>query len=116
MPTKKREAEVDSPSMAHNTMSVRWNKINALLGGTEAMRAAGELYMPRHQEEDTSNWQNRLARSVLTNVFKRTLRSLSGRPFTEEIRKRSRDGEAVSRRETASVNPRRVALASRRST
>ena len=85
MPSKK-EPQVDTPSMAHNTMSVRWSKINSLLGGTEAMRAAGELFLPRHQEEDFQNWQNRLERSVLTNVFKRTLRSLSGRPFTEQVR------------------------------
>jgi len=79
------KATVDSTSQAHNWMMVKWNKINALLGGTEAMRAMGEYYLPKHVEEDHANWQRRLGRSVLTNIYRRTVRSLSGRPFTEEI-------------------------------
>jgi hypothetical protein len=82
---RKREAQVDTPSSAHSIMSSRWDIINSLLGGTQAMRAAGEALMPRHVEEAHDNWQRRLMRSVLTNIFKRTIRSLSGRPFTEEI-------------------------------
>jgi hypothetical protein len=81
----KRKSTVENQSQAHQTMMVRWAKVNALLGGTETMRAMGEAYLPKHQEEDFHSWQRRLARSVLTNIFKRVIKSLSGRPFTEEI-------------------------------
>lgn len=79
------KATVDTTSSAHAWMSIMWHKINALLGGTETMRARGEAYLPRHAEEDYDNWQRRLDRSVLTNIYRRTVRSLSGRPFTEEV-------------------------------
>ena len=79
-------ATVETPSMAHSHMSTQWAKVNALLGGTDAMRAAGEHFLPKHAEETQNNWSNRLHRSVLTNLYRRTVRSLSGRPFTEKIR------------------------------
>jgi hypothetical protein len=80
------EVTVDNTSSAHSWMTLKWNKINSLLGGTETMRAAGEAYLPKHAEEDHSNYQRRLDRSVLTNIYRRTVRSLSGRPFTEDVR------------------------------
>jgi hypothetical protein len=86
MATKK-APQVDDTSMAHSMMSIKWNKINSLMGGTETMRAAAAGYLPKHAEEDHENWKRRLERSVLTNLYRRTVRSLSGRPFTEEIKR-----------------------------
>lgn len=82
---RKKESQVDDKSLAFSLMSIRWSKINSLLGGTEGMRAAGQAFLPRHTEEDVDTWQRRLERTVLTNIFRRTVKSLSGRPFTEEI-------------------------------
>jgi hypothetical protein len=81
----KKEADVSTPSSAHNTMSPRWELVDALLGGTEAMRAAGKKFLPQHEQESDRNYSNRLSRAVLLNMFDSTLDTLSGRPFEEEV-------------------------------
>lgn len=73
-------------SGAYDLMFPRWRLIETLLGGTEAMREAGELYLPRHQEETDKGYQERLASAVLLNMVERTLDTLSGKPFSEPIR------------------------------
>lgn len=81
-------AEINSPattSYAHRTMVPRWNMINALLGGTETMREAGEEYLPRHHREYPEDYDERLRCSVLFNVFEITLDNLAGKPFTEPL-------------------------------
>ena len=37
-----------------------WDLVTALLGGTRAMREAGEEYLPKHTEEDTARYEARL--------------------------------------------------------
>lgn len=75
----------DNPSSAFSIMAPRWNLINALLGGTETMRSAGEAYLPKHQEETSESYDRRLACSVLTNYVSVTLEGLVGRPFSQEV-------------------------------
>ena len=38
-------------SDAYDRMMPMWQKVEDLLGGTEAMRAAGDRHLPRHPEE-----------------------------------------------------------------
>ena len=73
-------------SAAYDTMLPRWHVIETLLGGTEAMREAGETYLPRHQEETDKGYQERLASAVLLNMVEQTLDTLSGKPFSEPIK------------------------------
>lgn len=73
-------------SGAYDTMLPRWQVIETLLGGTEAMRAAGETYLPRHQEETDAGYNDRLASAVLFNMVEQTLDTLSGKPFSEPIK------------------------------
>lgn len=70
-------------SLAYDRMVPRWHVIETLLGGTEAMRAAGDAYLPRHQEETEEGYQARLASSVLLNMVELTLDNLAGKPFKE---------------------------------
>lgn len=86
MASRTKEPQVDDHSIAYGIMNMRWQIINSLLGGTQAMRHTGQFMTPKHAQEDDDNWRRRVDRSVLTNIFKRTIRSLSGRPFTEEIK------------------------------
>ena len=82
------EKDPNSPattSAAYDFMSPRWTLIETLLGGTEAMREAGELYAPRHTEETEDGYQDRLEGSVLLNMVEQTLDTLSGKPFCEEM-------------------------------
>lgn len=73
-------------SAAYDQMAPRWHLIETLLGGTEAMRAAGETYLPRHSEETDKGYEERLNSAVLLNMVSQTLDTLSGKPFTEEVK------------------------------
>lgn len=74
------------PSYAWECMIPRWDKINAVLGGTETMRLANEAYLPKHTEETQLAYEERLKRSVFTNVTDQTLDTWTGKPFSEKIR------------------------------
>lgn len=83
------DKDKDSPattSMAYDVMKPRWDMIEALLGGTESMRAAGERYLPKHEEETDAGYAERLAQAVLFNITSDTLGSLVGKPFREGMR------------------------------
>ena len=74
------------PSVQWETMMPRWMKINAVLGGTETMRAAAEAYLPRHTEETTNAYKERLQKSVFTNVTRQTLNTWVGKPFSDKVK------------------------------
>lgn len=83
-------------SAAYDTMLPRWHVIETLLGGTEAMREAGELYLPRHQEETDKGYQERLASAVLLNMVEQTLDTLSGKPFSKPLKLNDDVPEAIA--------------------
>lgn len=58
-----------------------WQLMDALLGGTAAMRKAGERYLPRFPAEEQASYDARLAQTTLYNVTKRTLNVLASKPF-----------------------------------
>lgn len=61
--------------------------ISALLGGTDAMRAAGEAYLPKFKSEKAdkeygeSDYQDRLGAATLTPYLEDTVKSMTGRVF-----------------------------------
>jgi hypothetical protein len=81
----KRAEDPSIHSEAYATMLPRWDMINAVLGGTEAMREAGEVYMPRHQEETATGYMDRLQSATLLNITEHTLETLVGKPFSSPI-------------------------------
>ena len=72
-------------SIAYDTMAPRLARSSALLGGTDAMRAAGQDYLPIHNEETSRGWQDRLESNVLFNFYEVTLDQLAGKPFAEPL-------------------------------
>ena len=74
-----------TPSPAYLAMCPRWKLIDALLGGTETMKAAGEEYLPQYSEETNAAYKARLERAVLVNRMESTLENLVGRPFSEPV-------------------------------
>jgi len=66
-------------------MSRRWPLVEALMGGTTAMRAAATTYLPQDDKESSGNYTARLERSFLLNAFARTVRSMTGKPFSKPI-------------------------------
>lgn len=74
---KRYDAEQDD-----STRREEWALVDALLGGTRAMRAAGETYLPRWPEEEVAAYTARLASSTLYNAFAHTVKILSSKPFS----------------------------------
>lgn len=82
---QKKKPTVATPSGAYERMLPRWKMMDALLGGTETMRAAGQEYLPQYDNETNKNYQARLERAVLLNMTEQTLDTLAGKPFREQI-------------------------------
>lgn len=76
---------IRSTCAAIDAMSCHWQLIDALLGGSEAMRRAGEAYLPRQPKEETDDWQYRLDTATLYPAFERTVEILAGKPFSKQI-------------------------------
>lgn len=73
-------------SLAWDVMIDKWEMAEHLLGGTSAMRAAGREYLPQHEEETDTNYDERLHTNTLFNQLELTLDSFVGRPFSDPVR------------------------------
>ncbi|MGR5262341.1 hypothetical protein ACPV5Q_20865, partial [Vibrio astriarenae] len=62
-------------------MAEDWPLIDALMGGTSAMRKAGKLYLPQWPNELDDAYKNRVATATLFPAFSRTVEVLTGKPF-----------------------------------
>lgn len=71
-----------------------WKLIDALLGGTPAMRANAAEYLPKEAAEDEFAYVARVKRSVLYEAFKDTVRRLRSKPFSKPV---TLDGELPER-------------------
>jgi hypothetical protein len=76
---------IDTPSLAYLDMICDLELVTALMGGTEAMREAGQKYLPREPKESVAAYRNRLSRSVLYNAFADTVQKLVGKPFSKPV-------------------------------
>jgi hypothetical protein len=59
--------------------------VQALYGGTPAIRKAATEYLPRHEGEQQSSYDSRLRCAVLSNFFMDALRNIAARPFTRDV-------------------------------
>jgi hypothetical protein len=73
-------------SFAWDQMISTWTMVETILGGTEEMRRAGQLYLPQHEEESDVGYRERLNTNVLFNMTELTLEGLVGRPFSDPVR------------------------------
>jgi hypothetical protein len=76
---------VAEPADCVKAMGPSWALIEALLGGTQAMREAGETYLPRWVQEEADTYDKRLQSSTLFPAFSRTVTTLVGKPFAKPI-------------------------------
>lgn len=79
------EPDVSTTSLAYQAMEPEWAKINTVLAGTQSMRDAGEVYLPQHENESNTQYQERLQGNVLFNMTDLTLRTWVGKPFAASI-------------------------------
>ena len=82
---KNKLAQVDQPSEAYTAMAKHWHLADSLIGGTVAMREAGELYLPKEPKEEQSWYNTRLERAVLFPGFAKALRNLTGKAFASSV-------------------------------
>ncbi|MFG8109072.1 DNA-binding protein, partial [Pseudomonas aeruginosa] len=78
----------DSPDIvldAVERMRRDWELVSDLLGGTNAMRKAGEKHLPKWPKEEKESYQERLQRSTLLPAFSETVKNLAGRVLARPI-------------------------------
>ena len=86
MPTLAPEDNPSTPSLEYTAMKPKWDRVNAVLGGLDAMRAAGQSLLPMHERETSDSYHERLWRSRMVNWTEITLDSLVGRPFSDPLK------------------------------
>lgn len=59
--------------------------VTTLFAGTKEMREAGSMYLPLEPGENATNYENRLARSVLFPAYKQAVKSNTGKLFVKDI-------------------------------
>lgn len=74
-----------TPCAFWNHQITVWSMLDALLAGTNAMRKAGQAYLPKYANEPKEAYDVRLQRSTLLNYFKRSVTGLVGKPFSKPI-------------------------------
>lgn len=80
-----KKVTVATPCQAYRRQEAWWAPCVALMGGTQAMRAAGRTYLPQFPKESDAAYNLRLQRSTLYPAFATTARRLSARPFREPV-------------------------------
>jgi hypothetical protein len=76
---------VRDQSAAVASMAEKWPIVDALLGGTPAMRAASTTYLPQWPGESDQAYKARLATATLFPAFGRTVEVLAGKPFSKPV-------------------------------
>ncbi|MGP5757762.1 DUF4055 domain-containing protein [Pseudomonas aeruginosa] len=78
----------DNPSFtlpAVDEMRRYWAVISPLMGGTMAMRAAGQALLPKYPAEDDEIYKSRLAQSTLLPAYSETVGNMTSRVFAEPL-------------------------------
>lgn len=77
--------DVRTPSAQVAATSEEWALVDALLGGTKAMRVAGTAYLPKWPAEDADSYRARLSTATLFPAYSRTVSVLTGKPFSKPL-------------------------------
>lgn len=72
-----------------------WDKVDAIVDGIEAMRLAGDEYLPKFADEQPDEYKYRLKCTKLTNVYRDIVESLSQKPFEQEVALAADEGTTV---------------------
>ena len=70
---------------AVDEMRKDWTIVDALMGGTTAMRKAGKTFLPQWPKEADAEYTKRLNASTLLPAYLETIRNNTGRVFAEPI-------------------------------
>jgi hypothetical protein len=75
--------KVNEQSDAIAGLAVEWPLLEALMGGTNAMRAAGATLLPRWPAEEDDSYAARLKTATLFPAFRRTVSVMASKPFAK---------------------------------
>lgn len=73
------------PIPAVEDMQEDWAVVDALMGGTKAMRKAGVTFLPKWPKEEKEAYDARLKASTLLPAYSETVHNMTGRVFAEPI-------------------------------
>lgn len=76
---------INTPLQSYNKMASKWKLPLDLWGGTPSMRENCKDWLPQQPNEDDESYETRVMRSFLFNVYKRTILSMVGNAFTNNI-------------------------------
>src|SRR5262245_26619535 len=82
---------VDTLSCAYARMAKAWELIDALLGGTDAMRLGATKWLPKESRESDTAYGCRLKRSFLFNGLKEAIEKIAAKPFCKPVTVREDD-------------------------
>ena len=70
---------------AYDALQLKRDVIADLRGGTDAMRAKGDYYLPKYPAEQDANYKVRLAGATLFNLYAKTEGTMSGLVFKQDV-------------------------------
>lgn len=79
------QSKVSEPCAAFRKNAEHWRHLDALLGGTLAMREAGTAWLPQEEKETHRSYMNRLERSILFGGYEEALSGLVSKPFSRQV-------------------------------
>jgi hypothetical protein len=74
-----------APSGDYRAMAAYWQKVETILGGSEAMRSAGEKYLPKFAAETDKSYEHRRKNAKFVNIFSDIVENIASKPFTQEV-------------------------------
>jgi hypothetical protein len=77
--------KVQDRSPAVDAMAQHWPLVEALLGGTSAMRAAKTQFLPKWPNEDQESYDMRVGTATLFPALARTISVMGGKPFSKQL-------------------------------
>jgi hypothetical protein len=76
----------DERSSDSKAMLPYWNMVETFLAGADAVRKAGQAFLPRFINEGNDDYEYRRKNAKFTNIFRDILEGLCAKPFTKETR------------------------------
>jgi hypothetical protein len=76
---------VNEQSDEVKALAEQWTVLEALMGGTPAMRKAGRAFLPKWPNEEELSYSARLDTATLFPAFRRTVTVMAGKPFAKEL-------------------------------
>lgn len=75
----------DTPSSDYMTMKPYWDMVETIMGGADAMREAGQAYLPKFTNETIGDYEYRRENAKFTNIFADIVSNLAAKPFAEPV-------------------------------